>query len=357
MSEKPLIVCCYTHGAADWTWLAGHFPEYRWRFVPPVANGRVAMSQVKQAVRLAKREKAALLVTHGPHLAMRCGLWRRLTGAAGIPLLAWSFHYDVPPTGLKARLIAMGMRGVDLAIVFSTAEVELYHEIYRIPRGRIQMAHWGIAPPADPPPTAYVPENAGNYASAIGGSARDYATLFAAAAQAPEVPLVVVARPHNLEGLAVPAHVKVEVNIPYERMQGILRHSRFTVVPLDAQARSGHSMAVQAWFLRRPLIITDVLGVSDYLRSGENALGVPPADPAALASAMRRLWQEEALRRSLEAGGLQFALAHCTEDATVNFLGSCLRRLGVVRRRQELSGPEPVIDLEGPAVRELDVVE
>src|SRR5207342_1059580 len=52
-----------------------------------------------------------------------------------------------------------------------------------------------------------------------------------------------------------------------------------------------------------PLITADTPAARELLRDGENALLVPPGDPAALALAMRRMAADPELGRALSRGG------------------------------------------------------
>ena len=52
-----------------------------------------------------------------------------------------------------------------------------------------------------------------------------------------------------------------------------------------------------------PVVASDIPVFAEYLRDGENALLVPPGDPAALAGALHRLAKDAALRHTLAAGG------------------------------------------------------
>lgn len=56
-----------------------------------------------------------------------------------------------------------------------------------------------------------------------------------------------------------------------------------------------------------PVIATGQGGSGEYLDDGENCVLVPPADPAALARAVRRLAEDPALRARLRAGGRETA--------------------------------------------------
>ena len=72
-----------------------------------------------------------------------------------------------------------------------------------------------------------------------------------------------------------------------------------------------------------PLITADTPAARELLRDGENALLVPPGDPAALAEAMRRLAADPELARDLSRGGL----AVYEEQASEEVLGARWRSL------------------------------
>ena len=72
-----------------------------------------------------------------------------------------------------------------------------------------------------------------------------------------------------------------------------------------------------------PLITSDTPAARELLRDRENALLVPPGDPAALAEAMRRLAADPELARGLSRGGL----AVYEEQASEEVLGARWRSL------------------------------
>lgn len=70
--------------------------------------------------------------------------------------------------------------------------------------------------------------------------------------------------------------------------------------PTEAAAGEAHPVAVlEAMAAGLPVVATDLPCFADQLRSGENALLVPPHNPAALAAALTRLLREAALRETL----------------------------------------------------------
>lgn len=75
----------------------------------------------------------------------------------------------------------------------------------------------------------------------------------------------------------------------------------FGLVPLEAMG------------IGRPVVATARGGAAEFLRDGENALVVPPDDPAAIARAVGRLADDVALRGRLRAGGLATAAEHTAD--------------------------------------------
>jgi glycosyltransferase-like protein len=72
--------------------------------------------------------------------------------------------------------------------------------------------------------------------------------------------------------------------------------------------KEGWGLAVlEAMAARLPVVATDIPVFREYLTPGEDALLVPPADPVALAAAMRALVDDESLRDRLRAAGAKVA--------------------------------------------------
>jgi glycosyltransferase involved in cell wall biosynthesis len=70
---------------------------------------------------------------------------------------------------------------------------------------------------------------------------------------------------------------------------------------------------VEALAVGTPVIATSVGGVPEVVHDGENGLLVPPASPAALTAALRRLLEEDDLRARLAAAAAP-SVAHLSED-------------------------------------------
>ena len=72
--------------------------------------------------------------------------------------------------------------------------------------------------------------------------------------------------------------------------------------------------AYQALACGTPLITADTPGARELLTDEENALLVPPGDPAALADAMRRVANDPELARRLSVGGRQVYEERASEE-------------------------------------------
>ncbi len=64
--------------------------------------------------------------------------------------------------------------------------------------------------------------------------------------------------------------------------------------------------AVEASAMELPVVASNIHGIPDAVRDGVTGLLVPPADPASLADAIRRLVEDEALRRRLGRAGREY---------------------------------------------------
>jgi glycosyltransferase involved in cell wall biosynthesis len=69
-----------------------------------------------------------------------------------------------------------------------------------------------------------------------------------------------------------------------------------------------------------PLITTNVCGMADFVRQGENGLTVPVGDPAALAHAISRLVDDPSLICNLGKAAFQTANEHSWPQAAANMV-------------------------------------
>jgi glycosyltransferase involved in cell wall biosynthesis len=109
--------------------------------------------------------------------------------------------------------------------------------------------------------------------------------------------------------VAFEVHPRKELPAAYARADAVLFpvnwDEPFGLVPLEAMA------------VGRPVVATGTGGSAEFLEDGHNCLLYSPAeDPRALASAVRRLADDEELRARLRTGGL--ATAERLDEASFN---------------------------------------
>jgi len=272
------------------------------------------------------------VVSHDPTVTFSLEHFLRWNGYRGAHL-AYSFNYPFLPTGLKKWVHNKAFETVTRFVIYSTLERTVYHQKFGIPLDKLDFVHWGVNPP---PPDDSNPIVRGDYVCAIGGNARDYATLVAAMRRLPDIKLVMVVRPHNLVGLDLPKNVQVLTNIPLKDATNVLRHCRFMALPLiGPDVPCGHVTLVNAMHLGKAFAITRSSGVVDYVRDGENAIMCTAGSVDDMTGAIERLWHDRALCLRLGEEGRLFANEYCTEKRIVSNFQRILVDLGVTGKKAE----------------------
>jgi glycosyltransferase involved in cell wall biosynthesis len=108
--------------------------------------------------------------------------------------------------------------------------------------------------------------------------------------------------------------------VEYERLPEELHRAGCALGVFGTSAKAARvipNKAFQALACGTPLVTADTAAARELLHDGESALLVPPGDPAALATAVRRLAMDAGLAQRLGAGGL----ATYTERASERVLG------------------------------------
>jgi glycosyltransferase involved in cell wall biosynthesis len=103
-----------------------------------------------------------------------------------------------------------------------------------------------------------------------------------------------------------------------EALRQIYRESDVFILPSlqDQQPK----VLLEAMSQSVPVIATKVGGIPFAVHDGENGLLVPPAQPEAIAAAVRRVLSDGELRRRLVKGGLTHARAHTVEQETARMM-------------------------------------
>lgn len=318
-------------------------PVYYWERKikkPNLAMARTAL----QAVSAVRRQQASLLFITDAGAAVWCGL-ASVIFPSKTPYCAFTFNFPALPSGIKRFIMSLALRRIGEIFVHSSMERALYSSHFRIPAERFKVRLWAAGKPDVFPERSMQPRP---YISAIGGNGRDYRTLIEASRLIPDIPLVVVARPEGMKGIAVPNHVKVLRNISFAEAMNTLKYSEFTVLPLrSSTVPCGHVTLVCAMHLCKAVVATDSEGISDYVQAGSNGILCKASSPLDLAAAIAKLWNDPAMIARLAAANEAFGAAHCTEKVARADLAELMSRYDLLTDTA-LKLPEPAATYQKP---------
>ncbi|MBC2667972.1 glycosyltransferase family 4 protein [Novosphingobium piscinae] len=261
------------------------------------------------------------IITVFPPLALVAAV-RKLLYRRRNPLVAYCFNVGAAPGVLRRVIGRIAFRACDAIVVHSSAEITLVNKWFAVDPARIHFLplQCGVLKPR--------PSEQGEpYVVAMGSANRDYPVLIEAAART-GIRTIIVAAPRILEGLNQPDNVEFLHGLSMEDCRSLVAGARFSVIPLtDGEASSGQITLVEAMRLGCPTIATSTIGTVDYVRDGATGFLVPPGDPAVLAEAMRRLWDDDELREGVAQRARAYAEAELSDEAAGRRLSALLDRL------------------------------
>jgi len=206
---------------------------------------------------------------------------------------------------------ALGHPALRIAFCHSQSEIEHYRREFPAAADKFRHLRLTIEPlpvpdaPADPP-----------YLFSAGTSCRDYATLFRAAALLPPglPPLRVACKAADIQGLAVPRHVRPEHDLWQQPYREVLARSALVIVPLrPLPVSAGQLVFLQAMSSGRPIVATRTPTAVEFL-DDDCAWLVPPEDPQALAAAIQdALEHPDRARRKAETARKRFRTRYARE--------------------------------------------
>ncbi|MFH1858085.1 MAG: GNAT family N-acetyltransferase [Candidatus Omnitrophota bacterium] len=243
-----------------------------------------------------------------PHL-MTCCLWKYEKN----PLVYW----------FKKWLLRAMARSISLFLVWSREECENYSRYFGIPKEKFAFL---------PHPTSLdgytVESRNGDYIFAGGDSSRDYETLLEAVKPLSAPTMIVAKQTTAWNGKELPPHVTTRTADPVE-FRRLMAGSRLVVLPFykGLLQSAGQQSYLNAMQLKKPVIVSGVTGVRDYMIPEITAIVVPPEDPEALRKAILRVLEggpdvkkmvEAAYQRVQE----EFSLNHFVEQL-LHFTEGC----------------------------------
>jgi len=318
----------------DWVWLRDLMgPNFtisgrplEWTGYSMAANSPQpeALARLRGAWALAadaRKQPYDLIVSHGPWTTAWTE-WFAGAATAKAKHLAFSFNYTDLPTGIRKSLMKKAFSKVDAFAVFTDAEQGLYADMFGLDQSMFLRAPWGVSAPL----TELEPRTIeGPYIAALGGEARDYEVLCDAARALPKIHFVVVARPHNFDGLNPPPNLETRFNLPFNEAWGIIQRAEAALIPLRSRdTPCGLVTLVGSMHLGKAQIVTDAAGAADYISDGVTGLLVPPRDSNALAEAITKVAENPVLAAEIGTAAKDYATTHCSEENTIRFFSELL---------------------------------
>lgn len=264
------------------------------------------------------------IVTAFPQLAVIVALLKTLSGRKNVPLIAWCFNLAQPYGGIKGKLARFCLPAVDLFVVHSRAEIEIYSTWLQLPRERFVF----VPLSAEIRDTATWTEASDDpYIVALGTANRDYALLADAAGQL-GYKTIIVAGTHATAHIQAPPCVSFRSNLTLAECHQLALYSRINVIPIaDVNAPSGQVTVIESMMRGVPLVATACAGTSDYVVDGVDGILVAPNDVAAMVNALRTVWEDAALRTALSKNAHQASLDKFTFPAAAARLTELMTQL------------------------------
>jgi glycosyltransferase involved in cell wall biosynthesis len=104
------------------------------------------------------------------------------------------------------------------------------------------------------------------------------------------------------------------------------------VLPLKStQIPCGHVTIVAAMHLGKAFIVTNSIGVKDYVIDDYNAISCEASNVDILADKIQQLWQEPEKAQILGENGYKFAQENCVEEVALNHLCNLLKEKELLR--------------------------
>jgi glycosyltransferase involved in cell wall biosynthesis len=297
---EPLVAGARELGAGTWS-------------VPPMPHGLRGMLGIPWFARALRHRRPDVFHAHLTWpLGGKNALLAALVARVPAVLVTVQLYMDVPvtrPMLLQQRLIAAG---VDRFLPVSEHNARSLEALLHWPRRKMDVVHNAIdlAPFGGRPDPALRQGLAGDRPLVLAVGRLDpqkgHRHLLVAATEVPDAMFALAgegAERHPLEELADRLGVADRVRFLGERSDVPDLLAACDVFVLPSLYEGLPISLLEAMAAERPSIATAIGGVDEVVRDGESGLLVPPAEPRAMASALRRLLADAELRTRLAAAG------------------------------------------------------
>ena len=219
------------------------------------------------------------------------------------------------------------LKTVDRCVVWASVERERYASTYDVPIDKF------VFIPHHHSLLRYTFEIGDEGYLFTGGNAdRDYGFFFDAVKDLAIPCLLATNRPHLLEGLQVPANVRI-VSATAAEFRQLIARARLVVMPMRASLlhAGAQQTILNAMYMGKPVILTDPAGGADYIEHGKNGLLVLYGDVNGLQENIRLVWEQPEMARAVGKRAQETAVPLTTErcNAAMWDLGlQCFGKIG-----------------------------
>lgn len=205
------------------------------------------------------------------------------------------FDLLLPRESAPVRFVGPYLRALDGFACIRRGDIETLKRRFGVPREKCAFVPFPVGDEV-----FNLPTSTGDYIYSAGSAHRDWPTLLSALQQVPQ--RAILAPGSAPEGTQHQPLGRVEIVPPQTPAQGRALMAASAMVALslfDTKLPSGPLVLLDALGAGKAVVCSDVNGTRDYVKPGETALVVPPADSDALARAIMRLMRDPLLRAQL----------------------------------------------------------
>jgi glycosyltransferase involved in cell wall biosynthesis len=198
-------------------------------------------------------------------------------------------------------LFADAFRRLHTIVAYGWAEVEELRAWLGDGGPRVEFVAFGVDAEHFRPDPAAQPED--DIVSVGADPRRDFALLVELARRLPDRSFRIVASADNARTLgALPANVKLDVDVPFGRIREVLLRARVVALPVRENTYSGATTTLlQAMACARPVVVTRTAAIARgyHLEDGANCRLVPPGQLQALEHAVTSVLDDHWLASGL----------------------------------------------------------
>jgi glycosyltransferase involved in cell wall biosynthesis len=287
------------------------------RLLAPRVRNKLHLPAIAAHLRLIRQVRP-----HVCHISMRT-LWSCQYGilaaflTPGVRVVA-VIHSLIPPhSWIQCRFMRLLFRRIDAAVAPGVRVARLAEELIGLEQGSIQVIP-NVLPGIDVPSPAER-SSAGSTVAFAGRLVPEKGVdvLLRALARLPDVHAMIIGagpEEHALRLLAEELGIQERVALLGWRDDAVRLVATSAVFVLPSRTEASPVAVLEAMAASIPVVATDVGSVSELVIDGETGLLVQPDDADALAAAIRRLLDDEQLRRRLGRRGRQLAMLRFQPD-------------------------------------------